>query len=268
MRRIECFQKKYNCINYCPSFFILFMSISIFSGIQYILTNYIINSAQSLSIFILGNVIIYFTYYLFDYVLSIFSTSYNKIKDKNQKYYVLSNLIKSGLLFVYTPNAINILHQTMYLNNWNNLQIKNMGSLYAIPDCVSLFMVKNMHKSTFIHHTIVILFYVFNLMNDYKKENIFRTRIIYAIFSTFTYAVNFILGIRFYENKKIKKIIIPFVFYFYMLCCSINWTWNMYYIHKLIINNNNIYIYLYIGFISLIIWDDIVLMKWLRYKSS
>jgi hypothetical protein len=42
----------------------------------------------------------------------------------------------------------------------------------------------------------------------------------------------------------------------------------MYYIHKLIINNNNIYIYLYIGFISLIIWDDIVLMKWLRYKTS
>jgi hypothetical protein len=69
MRRIECFQKKYNCINYCPSFFILFISIS-------------------------------------------------------------------SLLFVYTPNAINILHQTMYLNNWNNLQIKNMGSLYAIPDCV------------------------------------------------------------------------------------------------------------------------------------
>jgi hypothetical protein len=48
----------------------------------------------------------------------------------------------------------------------------------------------------------LIVFYVFNLMNDYKKENIFRSIIIYAIFSTFTYSVNFILGIRFYENKK------------------------------------------------------------------
>ena len=207
-------------------------------------------------------------YYLFDWILSVFSKSYNKIEDKNQKYYVMSNLIKSGLLFVYTPNALYILYQTMYLDVWNNLQIKNMGSLYAIPDCVSLFMVNNMHKSTKIHHIIVLSFYVLNLMNDYKQENIFRPIIIYAIFSTFTYSVNFILAIRFYNNKKIKEIIIPFVFYLYLLCCTINWSWNVYYIYKLIKLNNNFSIYIYIIFISFIIWDDIVLMRWLRYKSS
>ena len=69
-----------------------------------------------------------------------------------------------------TPSAVCILYDTMYNGNWNNLTIKNMGSLYAIPDFVSLFMVKNMSRSTKNHHILVVIFYLSNLMNDYNKE--------------------------------------------------------------------------------------------------
>lgn len=187
---------------------------------------------------------------------------------KKKKNYVLSNLIKSGLLFVYTPSALYILYDTMYNDNWNNLKIKNMGSLYAIPDFVSLFMVKNMNISTKIHHTLVVIFYLSNLMNDYNKENIFRPLTVYAIFSTLAYSVNFTLAIRFFKNKNIKKILTPLSFYIYLTCCIINWLWNIYYIQKLLYINNHFTIYIYMLFISFIVWDDIILLKWLHFKKN
>ena len=127
------------------------------------------HSTQSLVIFVLGSFLISGSYYFFDYLLSLSCNKYSIIDDKKKKKYILSNLIKSGLLFVYTPTAVYILYDTMYNDNWNNLKIKNMGSLYAIPDFVSLFMVKNMSRSTKIHHILVVIFYLSNLMNDYNK---------------------------------------------------------------------------------------------------
>jgi hypothetical protein len=265
---INCFQNLNNDINIGPSLFVLFITTYFFYFIQYILNNYIINSTESFIIFSFGSIGVYILYYVFDFCLTKLSKSYKKIEKQAIKYYVLSNLIKSALLFVYTPNVIFILYDTMYQNEWNNLKIKNMASLYAIPDFVSLFMVQNMHRSTKIHHILVMLFYICSLINDYTKENIFRPLVIYAVFSTLSYPVNFILASRFLELNGLKKKLIPAVFLLYLICCSINWCWNIYYIQKLMYIDNNIYIYIYNLFISFIVWDDIVLMKWLRYKST
>ena len=90
---------------------------------------------------------------------------------------------------------------------------------------------------------------------------------IYAIFSTLSYAVNFILASRFIEIKSKKDKMITMGFFIYLTCCVLNWSWNIYYIQRLIYINNNIMIYLYLIFISFIVWDDIVLLKWLKYKS-
>lgn len=267
MKNLICFDNKI-CINNLPAICILFMNILFFYSIQFILTNYIIHSSQSLLIFIFGSFLVFALYYLFDHLLLLFSRSYYLIDNKEKRSYVLSNLIKSGLLLVYTPNAIYILYETMYNDNWDNLKIKNMGSLYAIPDFVSLFMVKNMNNSTRIHHILVVVFYITNLMNDYNKENIFRPLTVYAIFSTLAYSVNFTLAIRFFKTRNIKKVLIPLSFYVYLGCCIINWTWNFYYIQKLIYVNNHFTIYVYILFISFIVWDDIILLKWLNYKNK
>lgn len=265
---IKCFQNiKNNNINTIPSMFIFFASLYLFYYIQYILNNYIMNSTESLIIFFLGSLAVNQLYYIFNIILNYLSTSYNNIKKKEIKYYIISNLIKSALLFVYTPSALNILYTTICNDEWDNLKIKNMGSLYAIPDFVSLFMVKNMHQSTKIHHIIVVIFYFTNLLNDYNEENIFRPLMIYAIFSTLSYAVNFILASRFIEIKGKKDKMITMAFFIYLTCCILNWSWNIYYIQRLIYINNNIMIYLYLIFISFIVWDDIVLLKWLKYKS-
>ena len=215
MKNLICFDNKI-CINNLPSVCILFINILFFYSIQYILTTYIIHSSQSLLIFIFGSFLVFALYYVFDYLLLLFSRSYYLIDTKEKRSYVLSNLIKSGLLLVYTPNAIYILYETMYNDNWNNLKIKNMGSLYAIPDFVSLFMVNNMNSSTKIHHIVVVIFYICNLMNDYNKENVFRPLTVYAIFSTLAYSVNLTLAIRFFKKKKYKENIDSIIF----LCIS------------------------------------------------
>ena len=50
--------------------------------------------------------------------------------------YTVSNILKSTQLCIISPFAIDILYQTMYLDQWNNNYIKNVGILYAIPDGV------------------------------------------------------------------------------------------------------------------------------------
>lgn len=105
-------------------------------------------------------------------------------------------------------------------------------------------------------------------MNDYNKENIFRPLTVYAIFSTLSYSVNFTLAIRFFKKKNIKKLLIPLSFYIYLSCCIINWLWNIYYIKKLLYINNHFTIYIYMLFISFIVWDDIILLKWLHFKKE
>ncbi len=267
MKYLKCFNQEIY-INNTPSLLIFSLNVIFFYLIQYTLTNYIMHSTQSLLIFILGSFFISGSYHFFDYLLSLSCNTYSLIHNKEKKFYVLSNLIKSSLLFVYTPSAVCILYDTMYNDNWNNLTIKNMGSLYAIPDFVSLFMVKNMSRSTKIHHILVVIFYLSNLMNDYNKENIFRPLTVYAIFSTLSYSVNFTLAIRFFKKKNLKRILIPLSFYIYSSCCIINWLWNIYYIKKLIYINNHFTIYIYMLFISFIVWDDIILLKWLHFKKN
>ena len=52
----------------------------------------------------------------------------------------LSNLIKSAVLLSYSPLAAKCLHDTLVMDVWDSNRIRIMGTLYSIPDFVSMLV--------------------------------------------------------------------------------------------------------------------------------
>merc|ERR1719399_1936750 len=114
---------------------------------------------------------IFTSYFLLDYYLKKLSTSYAKVPEDKQ-FYVLSNLIKSAVLMTYTPLAAQLLWNALVNDVWPNQRIRNLGCMYAIPDFVSLLLVRRMGTTTIIHHICVLLFNFVSVYNDYGEENV------------------------------------------------------------------------------------------------
>ena len=129
----------------------------IFGCASYFLQKYVVTAETALVVGIVGSYVVFTSYFTFDYYLKQLSSSYKNIPEDKQ-FYVLSNLIKSAALFAYSPLAAQLLYETMYLDVWNSNKIRIMGTLYSIPDFVSLIVVKRMANTTKIHHVVVVVF--------------------------------------------------------------------------------------------------------------
>jgi len=231
----------------------------------------LINSNQHYVIYSMGCYILFSSYFVVDKLLLQKSKKYQDLTE-DKRVYVVSNLLKGILLGGISPLASMILYQTMYLDQWNNNLIRNVGILYAVPDTVSLMLVNKMQRTTKIHHMIVTLFNIISIHNDYGQESIVRCMVIYACFSCFAFIVNLLLGARYlHDNKQIGIFMAKASLYIYVLCCLINWAWHGKYIHTLIDECNDrvcqITIPAYCGMIMMLAWDDLKLNKWL-YKES
>lgn len=160
-----------------------------------------------------------------------------------------------------------LLWETLVLDVWDSNKIRIMGTLYSIPDFVSLFMVKRMQWSTVLHHVVVCVFNTFSLYNDYGKENVVRAIMIYAVFSTFAYLVNLLLASRFVQVQSWVSLVLSFLaLLIYAACCSLNWTWHVFYLRRLFLiqpREEHWQIFGYICLVLLLVWDDLILMKWL-----
>ena len=146
-----------------------------------------------------------------------------------------------------------------------------MGTLYSIPDFVSMFMVKNMATTTVIHHVVVCVFNVFSLYNDYEQENVVRAIMIYAVFSTFAYLVNLLLASRFVDVSKWLSIALSgLALVIYVTCCGFNWSWQVYYMKRLLhLSTTRVEVGVIVAYVSLmlmLVWDDLVLMKYLYFN--
>lgn len=160
--------------------------------------------------------------------------------------------------------ALKILYETLYMDNWQTTRIQNLGTLYTIPDFVSLILVRRMATTTIVHHIAVCIFNVFNVMNDYKQENICRLVVIYAIFSTFAYLVNLLLASRFLGIPKgVSKYFFLIALLVYVSCCGINWAWQLSYSYRLFTHFFHWSIIVYMSMLGMVVYDDIVLIKWL-----
>ena len=253
-------------LNAGPTVSVIAIMATVFTLASLFLDTYVVDAQASLVVFVVGSYVVFSSYFMFDYYLVKLSTSYAAINRDNQ-FYVLSNLIKSAVLLSYCPIAARTLYQTIYLDVWPTQQIRNLGCMYAIPDFVSLLLVKKMGTTTILHHICVCLFNLYSLYNDYDEENIFRLMVVYAIFSTFAYLVNLLLASRYLNFSNLTSALLSLVAgLLYVSCCAINWTWQVWYTRRLIATKNHYSIYIYIACILMVVWDDLVLIKWLVFN--
>ena len=162
---------------------------TIFVMLSLIMENYVVTANQHLVVFGVGSYMVFSSYFLVHFYLCKLSSSY-KLVPEGKQFYVLSNLIKSGVLLAYCPLAVDVLWKTIVLDQWPNQRIRNLGCMYAIPDFVSLLLVRRMGWTTIIHHVCVLVFNFISVYNDYGEDNVCRLIVVYAVFSTFAYLVN------------------------------------------------------------------------------
>lgn len=191
----------------------------------------------------------------------------------DRRRYVIKNVNKSIWLFSMTFFAVYILVDALIYNYWNNGMIHIMGIVYGIPDTVALFIVPNLPLSTKVHHFVVTLLYIINVFQDVSQFHYWRAIIIYAIFSILSGSVNGYLGFRLVcpdSMQPYKNAFKRFAYYNYIICFVSIWVYQYYIIITWIYTKSmwEIGFVIYMILSHLIMYDDLVLIKFLRKPAS
>jgi hypothetical protein len=197
---------------------------------------------------------------------------YNKYckLENYRKLYIISNIAKSIFLLHISYLFIYILYcnNTLFELDWgeNSFDIKNLVISYVIPDFWSILITsKTMKTSTVFHHICVIIATIFIMLSDLNKSGVHISFIVYGLYSVYTFLVNFFLGARFLTNFSSNFMYITNGSY--ILSCSLNWNWQIYYT----INNFYFHYQWFIFLTLLYFWinDDIILNKFLlNYENK
>ena len=214
------------------------------------------------------------------HLLLSYNQSYTQLHIDRQ-YYIIFNIAKSNMLLflsylIYIGYTKDIIQ--WYLIDWSRqLLFKNITTLYVVTDLVPLFVNrKKMMVSTIIHHICVVCSLLGVLSSNLENIGVSNAIILYGIFSSLAFFVNFYLGIRFIIKDKVWMTFIKKItFVNYIIACISNWSiqsiYLLQYVNKLSILyiNNNVYIlnymYLCLHIMFLYFWisDDIILMRFL-----
>lgn len=233
----------------------------------YILQNHVLETHDHVGVFLFGSYLVFSSYFMVYYFLEQFSTSFRRIS-QDKKFYTISNLLKAGVLVSITPFAMHNLYRIILYDEWETNTLRNLGCIYAIPDFVSLIVVRRISWATRVHHVCVCLFNLVSLQNDYANENVCRLVVVYAAFSSFAYCVNMLLASRFLAvSLSLSRMLSYVALVVYVACCTVNWVWQVHYLRRLIAEQDHWTIYLYITMICFVMWDDIVLNRWLLQNA-
>ncbi|KAG5488021.1 hypothetical protein LSCM4_08245 [Leishmania orientalis] len=237
--------------------------------VVYFLQQHVLDTRDHLGLFLIGSYMVFSSYYMIYYFLERFSDSFRRIASQDKKFYIIGNLIKAGILISITPFACVHLVKIIVFEEWESNILRNLGCIYAIPDFISMVVVRRMRWSTWVHHACVVLFNYFSIMNNYQHENVCRCVVVYAAFSSFAYCVNVLLASRFLGvSANVARVLSFVALVVYALCCAVNWAWQVYYLRRLLISGHDHWtVYTYMFLISLVMWDDIVLNKWLLHHA-
>ena len=102
-------------------------------------------------------------------------------------------------------------------------------------------------------------------MKGDNKVDIITLIVLYAIFSSLTFLVNFYLGYRVQSvNIMIKYYLSQTANAIYMISCIINWSLQLYLFYAIIWNVPLHHTILYLFFLYSVVKDDLILMRWLH----
>jgi len=179
--------------------------------------------------------------------------------------YIIKNIWKSFILFLMLILGTFHFLEGFINNRWYNVFFYIFGTIYSSLDISGLIFVRGLPTATVVHHCVVGILGSLNLLVDYSISGYYRSIIIYTYFSIIPFLVNFYLGYRYISNNRvmIKKIgSYSYKIYTFSLISNIL-SQIVFFINQEYSN----YLYMYIGLYTLILYDDINLIKFLRKES-
>ena len=206
--------------------------------------------------FFLSSFGIYSAYELVHDYLIAGSPSYTVLSEARQ-YYVIKNLIKGYYLaFLVFVASVLVLPSVILFNSYNNLHIRVIASMYVSNDFVGLFRVQKLATATRLHHTASLLLLVLAWRADFQNTPTAQMLFFYCYLSALSFPVNLYLGMRFCV-KDDPKTLRSVAKYSYACCCCLNW------ILQCIWFDFSVESYCYVFLLIAIVYDDIVLLRWL-----
>jgi hypothetical protein len=206
-------------------------------------------------------------YYYLDNHLPCFSN----ISPNHKKWYVISNLSKSMIFSIYSYHAYFILYNYIINNIWNTNDLLFLGSLYAAVDMNSIIIVPKLSRNTLYHHIVVNVLFFYTILNGMNVDSFARLIVVYALFSVLAVSVNFYLACRvIWKDNKHLEYMSSFCFVNYVCCCIPNWSFQFYHLclNPFFINSYHwITRLLFLFIIIVVVYDDLVLMKYLKDHS-
>jgi len=238
-------------------------TLYLFSLGMFIDTNYITQIPKEIfNEFIICFGITTLSYFFSEELLNKYIKSFNEIKPTHKKMYVIKNFIKSLFLAILCTQLykfVDLLDGKLDL-----FFIKRCCIYYIMNDVVGLLLVDKLPTTTKIHHMTTSLCGFAIIMKENNNLDVLTLIVLYAVFSSMAFCVNFYLGLRiFSSNIKFKRYLSNISFWTYLLSCIINWILQLFLAFKLINLVPFYHIIFYICFLYFVGKDDIILMKWL-----
>ena len=222
-----------------------------------------------IEVFFISLIFIYFSCLILKYYYSN-NEIYQSLTTNRQNYFI-KNLFKSYFLFFYSILTTYYGFKGFVLNIWDESIIHKLGLMYSSVDCYGLLTIKDMPKSTLLHHSVVLLFSYGNLWVSYPNNNLeINLLLVYTLFSAYSFLVNYYLAKRIIiKDINEQRLILKSAYYSYILNCSLNWL--IHYIgfgYSYYTNSMNIYTTIYMLLIYLIIKYYIILINFLKYNYN
>ena len=201
------------------------------------------------------------------------------INPTHKKWYVVANISKSFILGCMTLSFRywHVAYYAFYLDNMiMQVDIKRCGMLYVATDLVATVMVPKLPRSTIMHHitTTLLIIMVAGVDLDVKGYGgllgVCKMALLYGTFSSFPFLVNGYLALRVvYPKASWLHVLVKLSLWSYILCCACNWSAHLVWLCSLLFSwNLSMVNVLYVLAISVMVNDDIVLIKWLVRRSS
>ncbi len=206
------------------------------------------------------------------------------ISPSHKKWYVVANIYKAFLLSILasTPTywlaTWNLLMYDTPITDVDSIKMKRCALVYAVTDIVALYMVPKLPRTTVLHHLATGVVYItvggLNMhQNSAEWAGAFglcKMGVLYTLCSSFTYTVNACLGLRVvYPKATWIPHLVKISLIVYVVACAGNWSIQLYwFVHGLLNYHLSIFTILNGAILALVIRDDIILMGWLRSKSS
>jgi hypothetical protein len=132
-------------------------------------------------------------------------------------------------------------------------------------------MVPKLSKNTLYHHSVVNVLFFYTLLNGMNPNSFSKLIVIYALFSVLAFSVNFYLAARvLWKDNEVLKYLSSFCLINYILCCVPNWSFQFYNLcfNSFFINNYSLISrLLFTSIMTVVVYDDLVLMKYLKDHS-